>query len=126
VSQSDHRNSPGWLDGERWLVLFKGNIFVPEASILWTLLVDAHDSGHEGIQKTLHRWRALYYNPCAAAQVREFVQVCTIFQRNKSEHLHTVDLLQPLLLPSEVWADISMNFVEGFPKVGSKSVILTV
>jgi hypothetical protein len=26
----------------------------------------------------------------------------------------------------EVWSDIAMNFIEGFPKVGGKSVILTV
>ncbi|KAK1630185.1 hypothetical protein QYE76_004500 [Lolium multiflorum] len=34
-------------------------------------------------------------------------------------------LLQPDV-PSQVWADISMDFIEGLPKVGGKSVILTV
>jgi hypothetical protein len=29
-------------------------------------------------------------------------------------------------VPSSVWSDIAMDFVEGFPKVGGKSVILTV
>ncbi|KAK1628643.1 hypothetical protein QYE76_002958 [Lolium multiflorum] len=29
-------------------------------------------------------------------------------------------------VPSQVWADISMDFIEGLPKVGGKSVILTV
>jgi hypothetical protein len=36
------------------------------------------------------------------------------------------DVLQPLQVPSQVWADISMDFIEGLPKVGGKSVILTV
>lgn len=46
--------------------------------------------------------------------------------RHKSEHLHPAGLLQTLELPSSVWADIAMDFVEEFPKSGGKLVILTV
>ena len=35
-------------------------------------------------------------------------------------------LLQPLNVHSQVWADISMDFIEGLPKVCKKSVILMV
>ena len=35
-------------------------------------------------------------------------------------------LLQPVDVPTQVWADISMDFIEGLPKVAGKSVILTV
>lgn len=35
-------------------------------------------------------------------------------------------LLQPLEVRHAVWADIAMDFVEGFPKVAGKSVILIV
>jgi hypothetical protein len=55
----------GWLvmDG---LLLFKGKIFVLEASSVWPLtLADAHDFSDEGIEKTLHHWRASFYSPCA-------------------------------------------------------------
>jgi hypothetical protein len=41
-------------------------------------------------------------------------------QRNK------IETLQPLLVPSQVWADISMDFIEGLSKVGGTSVILMV
>jgi hypothetical protein len=35
-------------------------------------------------------------------------------------------VLQALEVPSQVWADISMDFIKGLPKVGGKFVILTV
>jgi hypothetical protein len=44
----------------------------------------------------------------------------------RTSHLHSVGLLQPLAVPTSVWRDIALNFVEGFPKVGGKSVILMV
>ena len=49
-----------------------------------------------------------------------------ICQRNKTEHLHPAGLLQPLPIPEQIWEDISMDFIEALPKVGGKSVILTV
>jgi hypothetical protein len=30
------------------------------------------------------------------------------------------------LVPSQVWSNISIEFIKGFPKVGGKSVVLTV
>ncbi|KAF0892583.1 hypothetical protein E2562_016876 [Oryza meyeriana var. granulata] len=51
---------------------------------------------------------------------------CLVCQQNKTKHLHPAGLLQPLEVPSSVWANIAMDFVEGFAKVGGKSVVLTV
>lgn len=36
------------------------------------------------------------------------------------------DLMFPLLVPNLVWANITLDFIEGLPKVGDKSIILTV
>lgn len=58
--------------------------------------------------------------------VREFVRSCLVCQRNKTDHLHPAGLLQPLDVPSQIWADIALDFVEGLPRVHGKSVILTV
>jgi hypothetical protein len=57
--------------------------------------------------------------------VREFIKGCSVCQRHKIEHLHPADLLQPLDVPTVVWQDIAMDFVDGFSKVGGKAVILT-
>lgn len=58
--------------------------------------------------------------------MKEFAQGCSTYQKNKMEHLHPTGPLQPLPVPSMVWSDISMDFVEGFPRVSGKSVVLTV
>jgi hypothetical protein len=107
------------------LVMYKGRIFVPSSSEFWPqILTTAHGQGHEGAQKTLQRLRDSFH-PHAARRVRDFIKGCSTCQRNKSEHLHPLGLLHPLEIPSSVWADIAMDFVEGFPKSGGKSVILT-
>jgi hypothetical protein len=109
------------------LVLYKRRIFVPSSLEFWPqILTTAHGQGHEGAQKTLQRLRDSFFHPHAARRVRDFIKGCSTCQRNKSEHLHLLGLLQPLEVPSSVWADIAMDFVEGFPKSGGNSVILTV
>jgi hypothetical protein len=60
------------------------------------VLEQAHTLGHEGSEKTLHRFRAVFYSPHAHHWVQEFVQSCEVGQRNKTEHLHLAGLLQPL------------------------------
>jgi len=115
-----------WSEADGF-VLHQGRIYVPASSSLWPQLLDhAHGTGHEGVQKTLQRLRSYFYCPQAAKLVRDYIQGCLVCQRNKTEHLHPAELLQPLEVPSSVWSDIAMDFVEGFPKVGGKSVVLTV
>jgi len=58
--------------------------------------------------------------------VEDFVCACAVCQRNKTKSLHPTGLLQPLEVPSSVWSDIAMDFVEGLPRVHGKSVVLTV
>ncbi|XP_020200029.1 uncharacterized protein [Aegilops tauschii subsp. strangulata] len=102
-------------------------VFVPaHDDLCHQVLLLAHLAVHEGVQNTLHRLRADFYIPGDRALVCDWVRSCVTCQRNKTETLRPAGLLQPLEVPSQVWADISMDFIEGLPKVGSKSVILTV
>nr|XP_051201983.1 uncharacterized protein LOC127315544 [Lolium perenne] len=112
---------------DKGLLLHGRRIFVPDhGDLRHQALSLAHSAGHEGVQKTLHRLRADFYIPGDGALVRDWVRACVTCQRNKTETLRPAGLLQPLDVPSQVWADISLDFIEGLPKVGGKSVILTV
>jgi len=109
------------------LLLHGSCIFVPDVGDLrQQALRLAHGAGHEGVQKTLHRLRSDFYIPGDRSLVQDWVRTCDTCQRNKTQTLRPAGLLQPLEVPSQVWADISMDFIEGLPKVGGKSVILTV
>jgi hypothetical protein len=117
---AEGKASPDWTMADG-LLRFEGKVFIPDASTLWpVLLAQAHESGHEGVQKTAHRWRTSFYNSKALQRVREFVRSCAVCQQHKTQHLHPAGL--PLPIPSMV----STDFIEGFPKVGGKSVVLTV
>ena len=74
----------------------------------------------------LHRLRSDFDIPGDRTLFQDWVRSCSTCQRNKTETLQSAGLLQPLEVSSQVWADISMYFIEGLPKVGGKSVILTV
>lgn len=69
---------PAWSLVEG-LLLYEGRVFVPANSLLWPqLLAEAHGSGHEGVQKTLHQLRATFYHPQANRKVCEFVKRCVV------------------------------------------------
>jgi transposase InsO family protein len=109
------------------LVAFSSRLYVPpSSSLLQELLAAIHDNGHEGVQRTLHRLRRDFHSPNLRAAVQDYVRACLTCQRHKSEHLHPAGLLLPLPVPTTVWADIGMDFIEALPRVNGKSVILTV
>jgi hypothetical protein len=108
------------------LVVCRDCLFLPSSATTWPQVqVYVHGMGNEGIQKTLQRLRASFI-PDDNNLVRNHIRSCPVCHRNKTEQLHPAGLLQPLAKPSSVWRDIALDFVEGFPKVGGKSVILTV
>jgi hypothetical protein len=109
------------------LLLHNSRVLLPDHDNLrHQALQLAHSTGHEGVQKTLHHLRSDFYIPSDQALVRDWVRTCTTCQCDKTETRQPADLLQPLEVPSHVWADIAIDFIEGLPKVAGKSVILTV
>ena len=68
-----------------------------------------------------------FYWPDHTLDIREFVTSCPVCQAEKSVHRQPAGLLQPLQLPDQKWADISLDFIMGLPKSESgRDGILTV
>lgn len=109
------------------LITVGRKVYVPTDSPTVSHMLDqAHDTSHEGVQRTRQRLRADFRIPGDKSLVQAYMQDCAICQQNKVSHLQPTGLLQPLQIPTKIWSDISMVFIEGLPQVNNKSVILIV
>ncbi|XP_026459213.1 uncharacterized protein LOC113359856 [Papaver somniferum] len=68
----------------------------------------------------------LRYKGRMKRSVKDFIAQCDVCQRNKAEAITPPGLLNPLPIPADVWIDISMEFIDGFPSSDRKSSILVV
>lgn len=60
------------------------------------------------------------------ADIRAFVQSCSVCIQAKPVHARYPGLLQPLLVPSSSWEIVTMDFIEGLPQSGAANAILVV
>lgn len=56
------------------------------------------------------------------ANIQAFVASYVTYQMNKVEHLHLAGLLQTLQVPTHIWFDILMDFIERLPKSRGKFI----
>ena len=58
--------------------------------------------------------------------IQKFMVECLVFQQNKVETIKTPCLLQPLVIPSQSWEEVSMDFITGLLRFEGKCVIMVV
>ncbi|KAL8159020.1 hypothetical protein V2J09_000557 [Rumex salicifolius] len=83
-------------------------------------------SGHSGRDATFQRVKSLFYWKGLANDIQTFLRNCVVCQRSKYDRAASPGLIQPLPIPSQIWSDITMDFVEGLPMSCGKSVIFVV
>lgn len=112
------------------LLYYKDGIFVV-ASFPWRhcILAEFHSSstaGHFGFLQTYKRVLRNFNFPCLKKEVNSFVAGCDTCQRTNYETLKSSGLLQPLPIPTQIWTDIAMNFIENLPSTYDRNAILVV
>lgn len=79
--------------------------------------------GHSGMTATYKRLSLLFYWRRMQQDVRQYINKCIVCQKCKYDSSKPAGLLQPLHIPDFPWTSISMDFIEGLPKIKKYSVI---
>lgn len=90
-----------------------------QSSMIPKMLVEFHitlEGGHSGFYRTYRRLTANVYCIGMKARVQAYVKACDVCQRQKYLAIAPEGLLQPLLIPSVVWEEVSMDFITGLRK----------
>lgn len=135
LSQIIHQlaNNPSAIPHYSWdgaSLRYKGRLVLPQNPALHqAIFYELHASpsaGHSGFLKTYERARRNFFWKGMKQTIQQMVAECDTCQRHKGETTLLPGLLEPLPIPTRIWTDISMDFIEGLPKSGGKTVILVV
>ena len=109
---------------------YKGRLVIPRNSSRIPLILhvfpDSAVGGHSGFLRTYKRISGVLFWEGMKKAIQQYVASCDICQRNKYQTLSPAGLLQPLLVPSKTWSDITMDFIGGLPKTLGADTILVV
>lgn len=130
VEKIQSGNAPEHFSFADGLIYFNRRVLVSASSTMKKLLLEEHHStplaGHPGHERTFRLLEAGFYWPKMCKEVRDFVESCVVCQSTKYSTLKPTGLLQPLHVPSQVWDDVSMDFITGLPQSRGYTTIMVV
>ncbi|GJU22441.1 putative nucleotidyltransferase, ribonuclease H [Tanacetum coccineum] len=83
--------------------------------VIRDMVIELHDKGHVGRDRTLKLVQASYFWPTMRKEVDRYVKRCRVCQVSKGTTTNA-GLYMPLPVPLQPWVDISMDFVLGLPR----------
>lgn len=107
---------PFWTKQDQ-ILFYKKKLYIPNATSRFGLISKAHNtrtSGHAGILPTYKRLVAYFYWP-NIKDVKFFIKTCDLCQKEKILTHALFGLSQPLPITTQIWADISMDFITDLP-----------
>ncbi|XP_071687453.1 uncharacterized protein [Rutidosis leptorrhynchoides] len=87
---------------------------------------DDANGGHSCVSSTVQKVTTCFYWKKMKSHVKQYVRECQACQSFKSDLSPYPRLLHPLPIPTRVWIDITMDFIEGLSNSNGKSVIFVV
>lgn len=111
-------------------ILFKDAIWIDAQNpFIPALLHEYHAAplaGHFGVKKMFHRLRSNFQWASMLKDVKTFVRNCSTCQQVKSVTQKSAGLLQPIPIPTDIWEDLSMDFITHLPSSHGFTTILVV
>lgn len=111
-------------------LFYKKRLVLPRTSpFIQVILKEYHDGFvgvHSGTLKTIKRIQRLFHWANMKSDVQKYVAECGVCQKHKYSTLKPAGLLQPIPVLTQIWTELSMDFIEGLPKSEGKNVILVV
>jgi transposase InsO family protein/predicted aspartyl protease len=112
------------------LLMFRGRLWVPEKEELRTKMTqEIHDSkacGHPGRDNTAQILGRQYFWPRMSEDVRRFVRNCDVCGRTRSWRDKRQGFLKPLPIPSQIWKEISIDFIVDLPESNGCTNLLVI
>ncbi|GKB45528.1 putative mitochondrial protein [Tanacetum coccineum] len=116
-----------WVDGQ---LRRKGRLVVGNDEALkqqiMTYFYKGPLGGHSGVHVTAKKLADVFFRKGLKKMVKSFVKECDVCQRYKPDISAYPGLIQPLPIPTHIWSEISIDFIESLPKSHGKFVILVV
>lgn len=95
----------------------------PLHNVLLKELYASPFSWHLGFSKTYDRVKRNFFWTGMKKAIKIFIAEWDTCQCHKRETAKILGTLHPLLIPSAIWKEISMDFIEGLPKSSGNLII---